>query len=112
MTPVERLVAAGIRPDCAAESVMWYQAHDGHHRTAVDRDVLIDGQNIDACTGEHVQHAGEHAGLIPQYGLERDDPAVEHILKGMHRVLILIERAPADAHLPGRAVHRGLLPGL
>ena len=26
MTPVERLVAAGIRPDCAAESVMWYQA--------------------------------------------------------------------------------------
>ena len=67
---------------------------------------------MDACTGEHVQHAGEHAGLIPQYGLERDDPAVEHILKGMHRVLILIERAPADAHLPGRAVHRGLLPGL
>lgn len=26
MTQVERLVAAGIRPDCAAESVMWYQA--------------------------------------------------------------------------------------
>ena len=24
MTPVERLIAAGIRPDCAAESVMWY----------------------------------------------------------------------------------------
>ena len=26
MTPVERLVAAGIRPDCASETVMWYMA--------------------------------------------------------------------------------------
>lgn len=26
MTPVQRLIAAGIRPDCAAETVMWYQA--------------------------------------------------------------------------------------
>ena len=26
MTPVERLIAAGIRPDCAAESVLWYQS--------------------------------------------------------------------------------------
>ena len=26
MTPVERLISAGIRPDCAAESVLWYQA--------------------------------------------------------------------------------------
>ena len=26
LTPVQRLIAAGIRPDCAAETVMWYQA--------------------------------------------------------------------------------------
>ena len=31
MTPVERLVAAGIRPDCASESVMWYQAQGGDY---------------------------------------------------------------------------------
>lgn len=26
MTPTERLIAAGIRPDCARETVMWFQA--------------------------------------------------------------------------------------
>lgn len=26
MTPVERLIVSGIRPDCAAESVLWYQS--------------------------------------------------------------------------------------
>lgn len=26
MTPVERLIAAGIRPDCARETIMWFRA--------------------------------------------------------------------------------------
>lgn len=26
MTPVERLIAAGIRPDCSRETIMWFRA--------------------------------------------------------------------------------------
>ncbi len=30
MTPVERLIAAGIRPDCARETIMWFRAQGDH----------------------------------------------------------------------------------
>ena len=31
MTPVERLIEAGIRPDCALETVEWYRTQGDDH---------------------------------------------------------------------------------
>ena len=82
---------------------------DGHHRAAVDRDVLIDGQDVDPRSGKDIEQSGQDPRLILQHRLKGDDPSMEHIVEGTHRVLVLVIGTAADAHSLSCPVHRGLL---
>ena len=73
---------------------------------------MVDGQDVGAGGGKHAQNAGKRAGHILQQGVKRNDMLRLHIVEGLHRVLVLIEGAAADAgHFCGCA-HRVRLAGL
>ena len=55
--------------------------------------MLVDGQNIDPRPGKQIEQAGQDSRLIPQHGLEGDDPAVKHVVEGADRIFILIKGA-------------------
>ena len=70
---------------------------NGHGRAAVCGNALVDGQDVGAGGGKHAQNAGKRAGHILQQGVKRNDMLRLHIVEGLHRVLVLIEGAAADA---------------
>ena len=69
-------------------------------------------ENICAGIGKNRQEVGQHAGVVLQQGVKRDDVAGLHVLEGLHGVLVLVKRAAADAHHPGRLAHGGRLAHL
>ena len=80
---------------------------DGDAGAAVGGDGLVDGQNIGAGIGENGQIVGQDAGVVLQQRVKGDDVPCVHVLEGLHRVLIFIEGAAADAHQPRGLAHGG-----
>ena len=97
----------GAVGDHLVESLVHVAGFGGnsHAGAAVGGNGLVDGQYICAGIGKNRQVVAQHAGIVLQQGVKRDNASRFQILKRLHGVLIFIKRAAADVHASGRLAH-------